>query len=266
MSYYVFDLRTCLMLKPRSLTAALVLAAMLSPAAYADSAAKSFTVTNNGSGPLAVSGASISGNAEYKLTGNTCGTAVPVGGNCALTVTFTPTGTGPRAAAALNFTSNGTNGPNHSISLSGAGGYTLVSPHTPAVTSCKHETWLNTGFSWMWVNSSGCTDTAVGTFRFQTLVDNTTGADLPIRVSAAADNGATLYVDGAQVSPFRHYAAFDTWLSYDTVLSPGVHRVELHVVNDTAYANPGAFSAAIVNKSNGQVIRSTNDVSAWSYY
>lgn len=40
-----------------------------------------------------------------------------------MTVRFTPSGDGPRAAAALNFSSNGTSGPAHSIALNGAGQY-----------------------------------------------------------------------------------------------------------------------------------------------
>lgn len=110
-----------LMLKLRSLITALALAAALSPAAYAASASKAFTVTNTGNGPLTISGAVITGNtAEYALTGNTC-TSVVVGGSCALTVTFTPSGTGARTAASLNFSSNGSNGPIHSIALAGTG-------------------------------------------------------------------------------------------------------------------------------------------------
>src|SRR5574340_1125050 len=95
----------------RSLTAALALAALLSPAAYAAAASKTFTIPNTGNGPLTVSGAHIAGNtADYALSGNTC-TSVPAGGSCALTVKFAPTGDGPRAAGSLNFSSNGSNGP-----------------------------------------------------------------------------------------------------------------------------------------------------------
>lgn len=111
------------MLNLRSLTAALALAALLTPAAFAASSAKTFTVTNSGSGPLTITGAAISGNpSEYTLTPGGCATPVPVGGSCSFTVTFTPTGVGARTPATLNFSSNGTNGPTHSISLAGAGG------------------------------------------------------------------------------------------------------------------------------------------------
>lgn len=109
------------MLKLRSLITALALAAALSPAAYAASSSKAFAVTNTGNGPLTITEASVSGNpAEFTLTGNTC-TSVVAGGSCALTVTFTPNGSGTRTPASLTFSSNGTNGPTHSIALSGTG-------------------------------------------------------------------------------------------------------------------------------------------------
>lgn len=113
------------MLKLRPLITAMALAAVLSPAAHAASADKTFTVSNTGNGAMTISGAAISGNtAEYALLpGHTCTTVAP-GGSCALTVRFTPAGTGTRPAAALNFTTNGTNGPAHQIALSGAGRYT----------------------------------------------------------------------------------------------------------------------------------------------
>lgn len=110
------------MLKLRSLITALALAAALSPAAYAAYSDKTFTVTNSGNGPLTISGATVTGNtAEFALTGNTC-TNVAAGGSCALTVRFSPSGSGTRTPASLNFTSNGTSGPTHSIALTGTGG------------------------------------------------------------------------------------------------------------------------------------------------
>lgn len=109
------------MLKLRSLITALALAAALVPAAYAAYSDKTFTVTNTGNGMLTVTGATVSGNtAEFALTGNTC-TSISPGGTCALTVRFTPSGGSARPAATLNFTSNATNGPSHSIALSGSG-------------------------------------------------------------------------------------------------------------------------------------------------
>jgi hypothetical protein len=112
------------MFKLRSIVTALAMAAAaLSPAAHAAFSDKTFTVSNTGDGPLTITSAGISGNtAEYALlSGHNC-TTVAAGSSCAMTVRFTPTGSGTRAAASLNFNSNGTNGGTHSIALSGAGG------------------------------------------------------------------------------------------------------------------------------------------------
>ena len=112
------------MLQLRSLITALALAAALSPVAHAAYSDKTFTLTNTGDGPLTIttSAQPISGNtAEYALTGNTCISVAP-GASCSMTVRFTPTGSGTRTPASLNFTSNGTNGSSHSIALTGSGG------------------------------------------------------------------------------------------------------------------------------------------------
>lgn len=110
------------MLNLRSLAAALALATLLSPGVHAAYSDKTFTVTNIGNGPLTITGATVTGNAaEFALLpGHNC-TTVAAGGNCSMTVRFTPAGSGPRAAAALTYSSNGTNGPTHSIALAGAG-------------------------------------------------------------------------------------------------------------------------------------------------
>jgi hypothetical protein len=110
------------MLNLRHLITTLALAAVLSPAAYAASSDKTFTVSNTGDGPLTITGAGITGNtAEFSLlAGHNC-TTVAAGSSCAMTVRFTPAGSNARNQAWLNFTSNGTNGGVHSIPLSGAG-------------------------------------------------------------------------------------------------------------------------------------------------
>jgi hypothetical protein len=118
------------MLNIRPLIATLAIAAALSPAAYAAFSDKTFTVSNTGDGPLTVVVASppISGNpTEFSLIGNNC-TTVAAGSSCALTVRFTPTGSGTRTPGALNFTTNGTNGGAHSIALAGTGGSNCTAP------------------------------------------------------------------------------------------------------------------------------------------
>lgn len=102
--------------------AALAFFAMLAPAAHAASSAKAITLANTGNGPLTISGAKITGNtSEFTLTPGGCSSPVPVGGSCSLNVTYTPGGSGPSPSATLVYSSNGTNGPTHSIPLSGTG-------------------------------------------------------------------------------------------------------------------------------------------------
>jgi len=84
------------------------------------------TVTNNGTGNLNFSGIAITGaNAgDFSIspTGTTCSTSSPVAGNggqCAVSVTFTPSATGARSAT-LTFTDNASNSP-QSVTLNGTG-------------------------------------------------------------------------------------------------------------------------------------------------
>jgi hypothetical protein len=111
-----------LKLNLRSIVAALALAALVSPSAYAGMVYKSFTVTNNGNAPLNISSPAISGNvAEYSFVWNNCTAPVPVGGTCQLWAAFSPVAGGARPPASLDFMSDGSTGPNHSIALSGTG-------------------------------------------------------------------------------------------------------------------------------------------------
>ncbi|HEY3971700.1 MAG TPA: choice-of-anchor D domain-containing protein [Candidatus Sulfotelmatobacter sp.] len=71
------------------------------------SAPKTITLTNTGSGPLTISSLTATGN--YTET-NTCGTSVPAGANCIITVFFTPTVTGSRHGTVV-VTDDATNSP-----------------------------------------------------------------------------------------------------------------------------------------------------------
>lgn len=100
---------------------AICLAWGLSFAAHAAVSDKAFVISNTGSGALAVSGVQVTDNTtDFSVIGNTCGT-VPSGNNCTITVRFNPSAVGTRPAGNLRFSSNGTNGPNHVIPLSGTG-------------------------------------------------------------------------------------------------------------------------------------------------
>lgn len=64
-------------------------------AVQTQSAAQTVTVTNSGTIPVTVSQVTVSG--DYSAMNN-CGAPISVGGNCSVTVTFTPTITGERKA------------------------------------------------------------------------------------------------------------------------------------------------------------------------
>jgi hypothetical protein len=98
------------------------------------SASQSVTLYNTGTGPLSISNFVFTpGPFAFASTGTTCLTSseVPVGGNCILSVTFTPTTTGPFTGALTVFdNSNGDPGSTQTVSLSGIGiavGVSLVS-------------------------------------------------------------------------------------------------------------------------------------------
>ncbi len=95
------------------------------------STARSITLTNSGSGALAISG--ISATAGYGVSHN-CGTSLAAGANCVLSVTFKPTAVGA-ATGNVNVASNATGSP-HTVSLTGTG--VAASPvlvWTPATTA-----------------------------------------------------------------------------------------------------------------------------------
>jgi streptogramin lyase len=81
------------------------------------STAKTVTLTNRGSFALSFSGIGISG--PFSIAGNTCGTSIAAGANCAVGMTFAPTATGA-ATGELTFTDSALNSP-QTVGLSGTG-------------------------------------------------------------------------------------------------------------------------------------------------
>lgn len=82
---------------------------------------KSMTVTNTGNATLSISSVDLAGASpgDYVLTSSTCGSPVPVGANCAITVAFRPTSAGARSAAVV-ITDDAADSP-HVVALTGAG-------------------------------------------------------------------------------------------------------------------------------------------------
>jgi hypothetical protein len=91
------------------------------------SAPQTVTLANGGNAALSVT--SIAASGDFAQT-NTCGTSVAAGGNCAISVTFTPTAAGARAGA-LTVADNAANSP-QTVGLTGTGA--SASAGTPAGT------------------------------------------------------------------------------------------------------------------------------------
>jgi len=82
------------------------------------SAARSITITNTGTANLSVTGVSVSDAAQFAQT-NTCSTALAPNATCTISLTFSPTGTGDRAAS-LSITHNAAGSPT-SVAINGTG-------------------------------------------------------------------------------------------------------------------------------------------------
>ncbi len=87
------------------------------------SAAQNVTLMNTGTATLTITNISTTGNFA---SSNTCGSSVPAGGSCTISVTFTPTGSGVRSGK-LSVTDNASGSP-QTVSLSGMGTVVSVSP------------------------------------------------------------------------------------------------------------------------------------------
>jgi len=79
---------------------------------------KQVTLTNNQSVPLNNISLSIIGAAAFSQV-NTCGTSIPAGGHCTITVKFTPT-SGGKQTATLNIADSASSSP-QTVSLTGTG-------------------------------------------------------------------------------------------------------------------------------------------------
>jgi hypothetical protein len=97
------------------------------------SAAQTFTLTNSGSGPLTITSVATTG--AFSQT-NTCGASVAAGGNCAISVFFTPTATGTLTGTVV-VTDNAANSP-QTANMSGTGGTPSVAL-SPAFLSFSNQ-------------------------------------------------------------------------------------------------------------------------------
>ncbi len=134
------------------------------------SAPQTVTLTNNSSSTLTISSVSTSG--DFAQT-NTCGTSLPAGSNCTISVTFTPTGTGTRTGT-LTISDSDPSSP-RTVSLSGVGTNATTVNLLPSSLSFGNQlvnttsgaqavTLTNTGASPLTITSIGITGANSGDF------------------------------------------------------------------------------------------------------
>ena len=124
------------------------------------SAAQPITLTNSGTASLSIS--SIAASAEYAET-NTCGSSVAAGGQCTISVTFTPTASGSQPGT-ITVTDSAAGSP-QTIALSGTGagtspgisfsptGLTFSSQNLNTTSAAQAITLTNSGTASLTINS-----------------------------------------------------------------------------------------------------------------
>ncbi|MEG9431300.1 choice-of-anchor D domain-containing protein [Terriglobus sp. ADX1] len=81
------------------------------------SAAQMVQISNSGTAVLTMNGQSISGDANFRIATNSCGTSLAIGASCTLSITFAPTVSGAHAGTLVLTDALGT----HTVALSGNG-------------------------------------------------------------------------------------------------------------------------------------------------
>jgi hypothetical protein len=103
------------------------------------SSAQTVELTNTGKAILTISSITVTGTngADFTET-NDCGTSVPVGGTCTISVTFTPTAAGTRTAT-VSVADNAPDSP-QSVMLTGTGTDFTISASPPRLTILRGQT------------------------------------------------------------------------------------------------------------------------------
>ncbi len=139
----------------------------------ATSTAQTATLSNTGNGALNITSLTITGtNAGDFAQTNTCGSSVAAGGKCTISVTFTPSGSGSRAAS-VSITDNASGSP-QTVGLSGTGTAPVdgLSPSSlsfgnqsvGATSTAQTATLSNTGNGALNITSLTITGTNAGDF------------------------------------------------------------------------------------------------------
>ena len=182
------------------------------------SASQSVTLTNTGAATLGIANIAVTGaDASSFVFGNTCGTSLAAGANCAIHGHFTPAAAGALSAA-VTITDNGVGSP-QSIALSGTGySPTTVSLSSASlsfgteqvgVTSASQQvTMTNTGSATLYITSISLTGADASSFLFANNCGTSLAAGASCLIhghftpaSSGALTAAVTLVDSAAGSP-----------------------------------------------------------------
>ena len=181
------------------------------------SAAQAVTLSNTGSAALSITSLAVAGtNAGDFAQTNTCGSSVAAGGNCTISVTFTPTASGSRSAS-VSISDNASGSP-QTVNLSGTGTVPVVSLSPTSLafgnqaidvtSSAQAVTLSNTGSAALSITSIAIAGTNAGDFAETTTCGTSVAAGgnctvgVTFTPSVAGAESATLSItDNASGSP-----------------------------------------------------------------
>jgi len=223
------------------------------------SATETATLSNTGTGALSISSLTITGaNAGDFAQSNSCGSSLPAGSNCTLSVSFTPTASGSRTAS-VSIADNASGSP-QKVSLSGTGAVAAASL-SPTSLSFGNQS-LNTKsgtLSATLTNSSGAAlnITAIeltGNYPNQYIQTNNCGTSVAVGatctisvqfapINAGSITAAVTLIDNASNSP-QSVSLSGTGTSSPSVsLSPA----SLSFGNEAVSTTSGALTATLTN-------------------
>ena len=266
-------------LSPSSLTFA-------SQSVSTTSAVRTIALANVGNGALTIASLAITGtNASDFAQTNTCASPVAAGGNCTISVTFTPTASGSRTAS-VSISDNASGSP-QMVALSGTGstpmGAASLSPTTlsfgtqpVATTSAAQTLTLNNGGS-ATLSISGLTITGTNAGDFARIADTcgsslAGGGNCTIGVtftpSATGQRTATLTITdnasgGPQTATFTGTGSPDVILSWGASPSSGIAGYNVY-----RGTTSGGESSTPLNSTpiNGTSYVDTNVTAGMTYY
>ena len=228
------------------------------------SAAQTVTLSNTGTASLSITSLTLTGtNASDFTQSNTCGSSLAAGGNCTISVTFTPSASGSRTASVS--VADSASGSPQTVSLSGTGTAALVSlsptslpfgnQSVGATSTAQTVTLSNTGNAALSITSLALTGTNASDFAQSNTCGSSlaAGANCTIAVmftpSIAGTEAASLSIaDNASGSPqtvsLSGAGTHDVILSWAASTTPGVVGYDVY-----RGATSGGESATPLNSS-----------------